>query len=82
MKTFNITLSLEGTYHEGNYLDLDNFRFVEPIDLDEIETGLSLWLLMYEKSNVEVEMIHIDESTEQNSKEVGDNDDYALGTTG
>jgi len=82
MKNFNITLSIRGQYEEGEYLDLDSFRFVDPIGLDDLIEDISLWVLMFERSNMLIDTIHVDSADERDDDEIlSDNDDHALGAT-
>tara|TARA_Y100000310_G_scaffold55153_1_gene50551 strand:+ start:285 stop:524 length:240 start_codon:yes stop_codon:yes gene_type:complete len=79
MKEFQISLRITGLYEEGERFDMDNFWFIDPVSLEELESELSYWLLMYDRDGVDVKEIHINTSEETN---VGDEDENALGAAG
>tara|TARA_Y100000310_G_C20593060_1_gene769091 strand:- start:595 stop:846 length:252 start_codon:yes stop_codon:yes gene_type:complete len=83
MKSFNITLSIRGQYEEGDYLDLDSFKFIDPISLDDLVEDISFYLLCFEKSNAEISVVHLDNSEEEEYDKTlkDDYDEHPLGTT-
>jgi len=79
MKSFNITLSIKGQYEEGDYLDLDSFKFIDPIDLNDLIEDISLYILCFERSNVEIDIIRLDSSEEEYNITLKDDDEHPLG---
>ena len=80
MKNFNITVSIKGQYEEGNYLDLDSFRFIDPISLEDLVEDISLYILCFERANVEMDNVHVDSSEEEDyDKTARDDDEHSLG---
>ena len=79
MKSFNVTLSIRGQYEEGDYLDLDSFKFIDPISLDDLVEDISLYILCFERSNVEIGIVHLDSSEEEYDITLKDDDEHSLG---
>tara|TARA_R110000824_G_scaffold8606_2_gene38928 strand:+ start:262 stop:507 length:246 start_codon:yes stop_codon:yes gene_type:complete len=80
MRSFNITLSIKGHYEEGDYLDLDSFKFIDPIDLNDLAEDISLYILCFERSNVEIGIVDIDSSEEEWDITLKDDDGDSLET--
>lgn len=74
MKDFNITFNLRGEFKDELYFDMDNFNFLEPLTLDQIEEEIALFLLLFEHDSIKLDIIHVDES-HIGSNEESDHDD-------